>query len=241
MTKYTNKLISPELQSVFQNNDFVLFTETWAGEFSDLSVDGFELVYLNRTERKQSAKRNSGGVALYIRDSYYQYCTVLEKSGDDIICIKIDKGILYLPADLYVCLCYVLPSGSSREAFIDLDVLDRLSNFIIKTANDTNDSYNILICGDLNSRTGTEQDYVIFDNYDNIDILPNDYVTDTYLQRHSQDKIVNMNGRKLLEFFKMHTLRICNGRLGSDKGLGKYTYVSSSGKSVVDYVKFIFI
>ena len=79
--------------SVFQNNDFVLFTETWAGEFSDLSVDGFTLVHLNRTERKQSAKRNSGGVALHIRDSYYKYCTVLEKSGDDIICIKIDKGI----------------------------------------------------------------------------------------------------------------------------------------------------
>ena len=34
----------------------------------------------------------------------------------------------------------------------------------------------------------------------------------------------------------MHVLRICNGRLGSDYGIGKYTNVGSSGKSVVDYV-----
>ena len=140
--------MSPELRSIFQNNDFVLMTETWADEFSDLSVDGFKLISLNRTERKQSAKRNSGGIALYIRDSFYEYCTLLERSGDDIICIKIDKQILNLPNDLYVFLCYIIPSGSSREVFVDLDVLDRLSNFIIKIANETNESYNILICGD---------------------------------------------------------------------------------------------
>ena len=31
-------------------------------------------------------------------------------------------------------------------------------------------------------------------------------------------------------------MRICNGRLGLDKGIGKYTYVGSTGSSVVDYV-----
>ena len=34
----------------------------------------------------------------------------------------------------------------------------------------------------------------------------------------------------------MHVLRICNGRLGSDYGIGKYTYVGGSSNSVVDYV-----
>ena len=122
---------------------------TWVDEFSDLSVDGFKLFSLNGTKRKQSAKRNSGGIALYIRDSFHKYCTLLEKSGDDIICIKIDKQIFNLSNDLYVCLCYLIPSGSSREAFVD-------SDFIIKTANVTNESYNLLICGDLNSRIGSE-------------------------------------------------------------------------------------
>ena len=77
---------------------------------------------------------------------------------------------------------------------------------------------------------------MVFDNYANIDVLPTDYVMDKTLQRISQDKIVNFSGRRLLEFCKMHGLRICNGRLGSDLGIGNYTYVGSSGKSVVDYV-----
>ena len=68
-------------------------------------------------------------------------------------------------------------------------------------------------------------------------MLPIDYVMDTNKHRVSQDKIMNMNGRKPLEFCKMHIFGICNGRLGSDKGIGKYTNVGSSGKSVVDFAR----
>ena len=54
--------------------------------------------------------------------------------------------------------------------------------------------------------------------------------------RSSQDKIINANGRKLLDFCRLNTLHIANGRLGSDRGVGKYTYVGSTGQSVIDYV-----
>ena len=49
-------------------------------------------------------------------------------------------------------------------------------------------------------------------------------------------KNVNSNGRKLLDFCKLNGLRICNGRFGQDKGVGKYTYIGSTGSSVVNYV-----
>ena len=93
-----------------------------------------------------------------------------------------------------------------------------------------------MICGDFNSRIGNEKDYVIFDNDANIDILSIDYETDEGMPRSSQDKIINADGRKLLDFCKLNTLRIANGRLGSDRGIGKYTYVGSTGRSVIDYV-----
>ena len=48
--------------------------------------------------------------------------------------------------------------------------------------------------------------------------------------------ILNSNGRKLLEFCKAHSLRLCNGRYGDDKGVGKFTYVGHNGRSVIDYV-----
>ena len=76
----------------------------------------------------------------------------------------------------------------------------------------------------------------LVDNDANIDILPIDYETDEFMPRSSKDKIINANGRKLLDLCKLNALRIANGRPGSDRGVGKYTYVGSTGRSVIDYV-----
>lgn len=235
-TKYTNKLDSEELISIFNENDFVLLTETWANEFVDISFQNFQLIRLDRVDKKVGAKRSSGGIALYIRDTIYKHAKLVKCDSDDIIWLRIDGDIFSLPCYLFLCLCYIIPSGSSREAFVEMNVLDRISNFIIQIANETNDNYNLIICGDFNSRTGTDIDYVYYDNIFNIHALPDDYVIDEELFRYSQDKIINSNGRKLLEFCRLNCLRICNGRLGSDKGIGKFTYVGSTGRSVVDYV-----
>ena len=83
---------------------------------------------------------------------------------------------------------------------------------------------------------GKEQDYVVFDNYANIDLLSDDYEKDENFERFSKDNTVNVNGRKLLEFCRLNGLRVCNGRMGADQVVGQYTYVGSTGCSVVDYV-----
>ena len=115
-----------------------------------------------------------------------------------------------LTYDLYLCLCYVIPTGSSTKALTEISVLDRISDYIVDIANYTENCYNILICGDFNSRTGTEHDFVILDNSNN-DMLPDDYVPDEFLARFTYDKTINTNGRKLLDFCKQNGLRICNG------------------------------
>jgi len=40
---------------------------------------------------------------------------------------------------------------------------------------------------------------------------------------------------KLSQFCKEYSLYILNGRIGTDKGIGNCTYVSTVGKSVIDY------
>ena len=65
-----NKLDSPELIQIFRNHDLILLTETWANELCDLQVEGFECFNLNRTENKQSCKRSSGGIAVYVRNDF---------------------------------------------------------------------------------------------------------------------------------------------------------------------------
>ena len=91
-------------------------------------------------------KRCSGGIALYIRQSFYQYCTIIEKDCDDIIWLRIKGNVFNLKHDLFLCLCYIIPTTSSREGLVEMDVFDRISNYILKIANDTNDCYNLLLC-----------------------------------------------------------------------------------------------
>lgn len=43
-------------------------------------------------------------------------------------------------------------------------------------------------------------------------------------------------GLKLIQFCKTRSLRIANGRLYADEGIGEYTYIGQNGCSVIDYM-----
>ena len=234
VTKFTKKLHSEGLIEIFQNNDFILFTEIWSKKLCDLSVDGFSLFQLNRTDKKYNAKRDSGCIALYIKICLKRQCELLKNDSEDNIWLKIDRSLLSLSYDLYLCLCLLIPTWSSREVLTEISILVRISDFIVKIANDTENCYNIMICRDMNSRVGNDHDLVILNNSSNI--LPDDYVPDECLQRSSEDKTINANGRKLLDFCRQNELRICNGRLGDDRNIGKFSFTGGSGRSLVDYV-----
>ena len=45
--------------------------------------------------------------------------------------------------------------------------------------------------------------------------------------RMSCDKTINTCGRKLIEFCKLYSLNILNGRIGDDKNIGNFTYMST--------------
>ena len=71
--------------------------------------------------------------------------------------------------------------------------------------------------------------------------LPSNYIFDEiefaaffFFFFFSEDLVINQNGRRLLEFFIFNNLRICKGRVGADKGIGRFTFVGSTGCSVVN-------
>ena len=215
----------------------MLLTETWANDIYDLAVDKFEHFILNRTENVISSKRSSGGLVVYIRSKFVTSDTLVFHSEDDIICVKIKGDILGLQNDLFLCLCYVIPENSSRQAMLNSHTFERLLDFIVSLDSRYENGLNFILCGDLNSHTSNSPDFVSDDNLSNIDILPEDYSADISLTRYSQDSgRLNNNGRMLLDLCKQTGLRIMNGRVGNDKNLGRYTYVGSRGSSVVDYV-----
>ncbi len=77
-----------------------------------------------------------------------------------------------------------------------------------------------MLAGDFNARTAFKSDALLSDAYI-YDIDPDFYLADSTLPRFSMDKGSNSQGNSLLDLCKATTLRIANGRLGSDFSIGK--------------------
>jgi exonuclease III len=232
-----NKLEQEELQSMFSQNDLVFLTETWSSDLTDLNYNGFTVYSLHRLDKLKGSKRSSGGICCYVKNCISEYVQLYLCDSDDILWLKISKSLLNMDNDLFVCLCYVIPQGSSREHFIEDSVYDRILLHMVQISNETNDNCSFLLLGDLNSRVGHLSDFVPFDFTDpNVNVLPDDYISDIELPRKSQDSHVNQYGRYLIDFCRESQLRIMNGRVGKDAEIGKFTYVDKLGSSLIDYV-----
>ena len=102
----------------------------------------------------------------------------------------------------------------------------------------------VLLTGDFNSRINKLNECVTFDyeffhelQFDEAiaDILSDEESLerlDIPVVRKTEDNVCNNYGRRFIEFRKMSTLYIFNGRVGSDRSIGSYT---TSRNSVVDY------
>ena len=85
----------------------------------------------------------------------------------------------------------------------------------------------VILMGDFNSRTGEISDILEVDKFD-IDYLDDDivnmYNTEYSLPpRCNEDKIINQQGKALIELCKSTDLKIINGRYGNDRNIGSYT------------------
>ena len=114
-----------------------------------------------------------------------------------------------------------------------------------KTLKNTEKNGKTFIVGDLNSRTGSLTDILESDRYldsefDDDDMLYDDIFNgnnNIMKNRNNMDSMINENGRKLISLCKSTGHIIANGRLHNDMD-GKFTYCSTRGESVTDYLLF---
>lgn len=124
--------MSSEVKQIFKDHDIILFTETWSNKQTELEVQGFEHYALHRSEKKSTAKRDSGGLVVYIADYLKNHVNFLKTDKDDILWIRINGNVFASDEDLYLCLCYNTPVGSSREAMEDgISIFDRILQYIV--------------------------------------------------------------------------------------------------------------
>ncbi len=204
-------------QCVIENikPDVAVIIETHLAGDSKVECEGYVPFMHNRVKRHVNAKRNYGGLAILIREEITRFydITDIDKSIDGLYIIKlINRFTRYT---ILLIACYLPPERSpwGRDA----------SNFYAHIVNylyiHSNSCDAVYMCGDVNGRLGNKQDYI--KGIDNIS------------DRQVLDKTTNNHGDSLLEFLMDTKMCIVNGRITPENN--DYTFISTRGKSVVDY------
>ena len=80
----------------------------------------------------------------------------------------------------------------------------------------------IMICGDLNARTCSQQNFIVSDGTDHLPLYQNYNIDSHSIYRQSKDVIVDTRGRSLIDSCIGNQLRILNGRCFGDM-FGRHT------------------
>lgn len=223
--KHTDDFFLSKIKS-----DINVLLETWKGENQNTQIEGYISITKCRKKHKKS-KRHSGGIIIYIKKSIYKGVTYLlkETSSPNRAWLKLNKDFFGFKKDLYLCAVYIPPQNSVHSNDDLLDLESEVTKFSVNG--------DIALIGDFNARTGSNTDYIVNDT-DNInifqDILPIDYDVDNCINRNSVDKIINKQGKELINLCVSSRLRILNGRYLGDS-FGHYTCYTTNGNSTVDY------
>ena len=230
--------------------DFVCFTET----FMDVNFDYKQVFhdfvkYFAPAKKLSKQGRNSGGVLLLVKNSLSPFVKEIKLDNtNNMIAILIDKKVFNADKDVVLVACYIPPEGS--PVYNNLEIKDGiliLEENILQSF--SKDNVHMIVCGDLNARTGEvqpeEEDIARGfihngvesddEDDDNVDDDVESTLTDTCLhKRKSKDKTINSFGKSLLDFCFLFNLCLMNGSCASDPE-GEFTFVSFQGSSVIDY------
>jgi len=181
------------------------------------------------------SKRGHGGICLYYKNHLRDGIVTQSIDQSGILWIKLCKTFFQLDDDLYLCFVYIPPSNSKyydKHGIVFFESIEQsIANY--------SDCGKVIVIGDLNARCGLRSDCIenteeyrefIATPYDNDDVL------NELPYRFSMDTTINSSGNKLLDLCTSSGLRIVNGRIGDDAGVGSYTFMSSLGCSLIDYV-----
>ena len=145
--------------------------------------------------------------------------------------LLLDKSLFGLEKDVLYANVYIPPEGSQYYNVLDLnnDGISVLEDAIVENILIDNDVY-VILNGDLNSRTSNVAQSISTD----YETMFNIHEPEIFIERTSQDNVLNTFGNSLL--YMCNTLELCiiNGTCKGDKN-GAFTYICENGCSVIDY------
>ena len=108
------KLECDEFVESVRQYDIVLLCETWTNEENEPVLNGY-VCFGKYRRRKKRAKRDSGGLVCFVRESVSKGVTIENWDYEDGMCMKLNKECFGWVEDLFLLLVYMRASTSTRE------------------------------------------------------------------------------------------------------------------------------
>lgn len=226
----SEKLDSRDFVNIVHIYDVVCLYECWVEKDEVVELEGFESYVFPRMHGR------GGGIVIFIRSSISEHCGIIDNINDNIVLLKLSRKLSNDDTDTYVFACYFPPVNSTFYDKCENDLFASLGEMVCQYKG----IGKVLVLGDFNSRTGSNDDYISNDiiNEESADMISNvvNYVPDSEpCKRSSSDPVINQFGRQLISLCKTTALRIVNGRHKDDPN-GSITFFNSRGTSLIDYV-----
>lgn len=193
-------------------------------------------VYLSKATKLSRLGRKSGGVLVFVRNNIAHLIKQIDVKYDHMIVLELCCPLIGTERKRTFILCsYVHPYDSKywdvAENGFGMEVLEQCIIDLYEKCNDLN----LIICGDLNARTGSENAAQMDNDFENMIRVRDENENFSFFKRKSDDKEINGFGRDLLDMCSIFDCIILNGltNFGYDDSL---TYVSPTGGSTIDYV-----
>ena len=190
-------------------------------------------VYVSKAQRAHV--RCSGGVMVFVNKRLSQFVKRIESKYAHTVVLEINKELFGLAKNVLLICMYLHPYDSKywdiSEHGYGIEILEQC---IIDLFVNRDDDFSLIVCGDLNARTGSAN-AVLADSYDvdfnKIQVSDSENVV---FERTSDDKETNTFGKQLLDLCSMFQCIILNGarQFEFDDSL---TFMSTLGGSTIDY------
>ena len=195
-------------------------------DIDTIQVPGYHFYPINRNNPEGAAR---GGVGIFIRHEIKKYIKIRpDISNENFLWCKINKEYTGYHDDLFICITYIPPEGSTREKRINIDHFKIMQETTAKIKSD-----NIILIGDFNARTAQKVDTLTQDSFHQDD-LPINFYSKIETDRNNKDKVVNKYGKNLCDYCIATQSYIANGRTIGDLQ-GNMTCFEENGTSAVDY------
>jgi hypothetical protein len=178
----------------------ISFVETWTNDNdNEIKIPGFHFVDGSNRKRHKKARRNSGGINIFVQNSISKGIKKLPKSHSDILWIKMDRTFFKLNKDIYVATIYISPEHSSSNVDGIEPIYEQLIADVVKFSS----LGHFIVQGDFNAYTNTKQDFVSYDDSGRSKPEDDHYISDQNLPRNNLDpKLINNSGKHLLNLCK---------------------------------------